>query len=471
MKKHTQGRASHQVRRTRRQLTENKDSCLEKLLPRQQLQEAIDRHGMEFRDCLYTPLVTLWTFLYQVLSADQSCRAAVARLLAWLSLPGSDDADTQDASAKTDPYCKARARLPEALIADLARDSGKQLHEQVPPTGLLAGRAIKIADGTTVSMPDTPENQKAYPQSTAQKPGLGFPILRLVALISLSAGSVLDVAMGPYAGKNTGETALLRQLLAGLKAGDVLLADAYFANYWMILLLLNRGVDVVMKHDGKRPVDFRGGKRLGRQDHVTSWSKPARPPWMSRRLYRSLPQTLSLREVKLPVQQKGFRVRWLLLVTTLLDAGKYSKEELASAYRLRWHAELDLRSIKQAMQMDILRCKSPSMVRKELWMHLLAYNLVRKLMAESAAVAKISPRSISFKGTLQTLTAFAAAGWGCPVPAEAKLYDTIMKAVATHRVGNRPDRVEPRAVKRRPKEQTYLTEPRAIAKARLMGRS
>jgi hypothetical protein len=266
----------------------------------------------------------------------------------------------------------------------------------------------------------------------------------------------------------------LRQLLGQLEAGDVLLADAIFSNYPTLALLLRQGVDMIAHHDGKRHVNFRQGQRLGRYDHVVPWHKPVRPFWMSQKLYRALPETLTVREVKVEVSQKGFRRRHLLLVTTLLDAQVYRKEELATAYRCRWHAELDLRSIKDVMktmptgrQVDVLRCKSPAMVRKEIWMHLLAYNLIRKLMAQAAAVAGICPRDISFKGTLQTLVAFAAAGWSCP-GLRNELYAAVLKAVATHRVNDRPDRVEPRAVKRRPKKQIYLTEPRPIAKARLL---
>jgi len=462
MNQHTHGRVDRQIRLIRRQMLQEQDLCFGKLLPKGQVEAAIERHQVRFRDRLYTPVLTLWTFLYQVLSADQSCRAAVSRLLAFLCVGGD-----ASASAKTDPYCKARQRLPEKLIADLARQSGVELHRQVQPAGLLGGRPVKIADGTTVSMPDTPANQKAYPQQPSQKKGLGFPIIRLVGLISLSCGAVLDVAMGPYTGKKTGETALLRQLLGGLRAGDVLLADACFANYWTIAMLLERGVDVVSHHDGKHKLDFRKGQRLGRQDHVVQWKKPDRPAWMSRRLYRSLPQTLSIREVRVDVHQKGFRRRQLAVVTSLLDAQLYSAEDLAAAYRARWHAELDLRSIKQVMQMDVLRCKSPSMVRKEIWMHLLAYNLVRKLMAQSAAAAGICPRDISFKGTLQTLSAFAPVAGSCPAR-RGDLYAAILRAVAAHRVNDRPDRVEPRAVKRRPKKLVFLNEPRARAIARLL---
>jgi hypothetical protein len=435
---------------------------LTKLLPQEQIEAALARHEVHYRQRLYTPLVTIWTFLYQVLTPDQSCRAAVARLLALLCLAGEGLA-----SAATGSYCKARQRLSELLVADLARDSGRDLHHQIPTTGLLNGRPLLLGDGTTVSMPDTPANQKTYPQPPGQKEGLGFPILRLVGLISLSCGAVLNVAMAPYSGKHTGETSLLRQLLDYLHAGDILLADAIFSNYWTIGLLWAIGVDFVGRHDNKRKIDFRKGQRLGCYDHIVQWHRPQKPVWMNRRLYGSLPETLTIREMKVEVRQKGFRCHHLRVTTTLLDDALYRKEDIAIAFRARWHAELDLRSIKQVMQMDVLRCKSPSMVRKEIWMHLLAYNLIRTLMAQAARAAGCCPRDISFKGTLQTLVAFAMAGWSRPGRRNA-LYPAILLVVATHRVNDRPDRIEPRAVKRRPKKIAYLNEPREIAKARLL---
>ena len=465
MHKYTQGRLSRQVSRVhkcRRQLVEDQDLCLTELLPQAHIEAVVERHHVRFRQRLYTPVVTIWTFLYQVLATDQSCRAAVARLLAFLCVSGHGSG-----SAKTDPYCKARQRVPEDVVADLARASGSDLQQQVPPTRLLGGRPIKIVDGTTVSMPDTPENQKAYPQQPGQKKGLGFPIMRLVGLISLSCGAVLDVAMARYSGKRTGETSLLRRIFDQLNAGDVLLGDAMFANYWTIAMALVRGVDMLSHHDGRRSIDFRKGRRLGRYDHIVVWPKPQKPKWMSKRLYQRLPETLSIRELKVEIRQKGSRCQHLLLTTTLLDAQLYSKEELALVYRCRWHAELDLRSIKQVMQMDVLRCKSPAMVRKEIWMHLLAYNLIRKVMAEAALAAGLNPRDISFKGTLQTLVAFAMAGWSCPKRRRSLLYTSVLRAVATHRVNDRPDRIEPRAVKRRPKKLVYLNEPRSVARARL----
>jgi len=464
MRHHTHGRVHPQIRRTRRQLLEaNPEVCWGRLLPQKAVTEALARHGVVFRKRLYTPMVTLWMFLCQVLSPDQSCRAAVSRLLAWISLAAGGAC-----SFRTGAYCKARGKLPEPLLRDLARTSAQKLQAKVPALALLGGRPIKIADGTTVSMPDTKANQKAYPQSRQQEPGLGFPIMRIVGLLCLASGAWLDLAMGSYRGQRTGETALLRQLLSGLRGGDVLLADAYFANYWMVALLGAQRVDLVSHHDGKRRIDFRAGQRLGRGDHIVVWDLPPRPYWMSRRQYRRLPKTLRIREVKVTVTQRGFRSRQFVVVTTLLDPQAYPAAELAAVYRVRWNAELDIRTIKHTMQMDVLRCQSPDMVRKEVWMHVLAYNLIRTLMAQAAAQAGIPPREISFTGTLQALVSFAGAAWACPSRRRAACYRSILQAVAVHRVGDRPDRIEPRAVKRRPKEQDLLTVPRAQARALLI---
>jgi hypothetical protein len=444
-------------------LQQARDQCFDSLLPRAQVEAALARHDVRFRERLYTPLLTLWTFLYQVLSPDPSCRAAVCRLLAWLCA-----SQQEQASAKTDPYCKARRRLPEALCRDLFVHSGADLQQRYPATRLLRGRPILIVDGTTLSMPDTPENQQKYPQPSHHQPGAGFPILRLVGLISLSCGAVLQVAFGPWWGKQTGETALLRQILGTLGTGMVLLGDGIYSSYWLVAQLRDRGADLVARHDGKRKVNWRRGKRLGKQDHVVSWSKPPRPRWMSLQQYQQIPDTLPVRECFVQVQKRGFRTRGMIVISTLLEVQAYPQAELALAYRARWHAELDLRSIKQAMQMEVLRCKSPEMVHKELYLHLLAYNLVRRLMAEAAVQAGVAPREISFTGTLQTLREFSPLGWGCSPTRWQQVYRVILQAIATHRVNDRPDRIEPRAVKRRPKPMVYLNEPRAQGRARLL---
>lgn len=460
------GRVCGQVGATKRRLAEGDGAALRELLPADTVQRAVDEEAVKFRDCLFTPLVTMWAFLGQVLDPDRSCRNAVAKLLALLGARGA--ADEGLCEPDTSPYCKARARLPERLVSRLAREAGEGLHRRYPAGKLLGGRPVKVADGTTVSMLDTPANQKAYPQPAPQKPGLGFPMMRVVAVMSLHCAAVLAAAVGPYSGKQSGEPSLLRTLFGCLAAGDVLLADRYYASFWTLAALLAGGVDSVMRQHQMREVDFRRGTRLGKDDHLVTLKKPAqRPEWMDRETYRSLPAELTVREVRVRVTQRGFRVRSLVLVTTLLDAGLYSREEIAKAFRCRWHVELDLRSIKRTMGMSVLRCKTPAMARKEVWVHLLAYNLVRAAMAAAAGAGGVEPREVSFAGAVQTINAFAPVLRLADEADLPRLWQILLRAIARHRVGDRPDRYEPRAVKRRPKPIALLTVPRDVARKRL----
>ena len=454
-----------QVRASAQSLVQGDGAGLRELLPPERVAAAVQAEGVKFIDCLYTPLVTLWTFLGQVLGPDRSCAAAVAKLLALLGARGA--ADEELCEPDTGPYCKARQRLPEALLSRLARESGADLHRKYPAGKLLGGRPVKVVDGTTLSMPDTKENQATYPQPASQKPGLGFPMMRVVAVLSLHCAAVLEVAFGPYAGKQAGETSLFRTLIGRLSPGDVLLADRYYASFWTIAMLLAAGVDSLFRQHQKRKVDFRTGVRLGHDDHLVTFKKPARPKWMDRAAYDALPAELTVREVRVGVAVKGFRVKWLVIVTTLLDADLYPKDEIARAFRCRWHAELDLRSIKRTMGMSVLRCHTPEMVRKEAWMHLLAYNLVRAVMARAAEAAGVEPRDVSFAGALQTLDAFAPMLRLARAADLPRLWEIVLRAIASHRVGDRPDRYEPRAVKRRAKPIALLTVPRERARRRL----
>ena len=292
--------------------------------------------------------------------------------------------------------------------------------------------------------------------------------LRYVALISLATGVVRDLALGPYKGKETGETALFRTLLDGLEAGEIVLGDRCFASYFMIAELMQRGVDGLFRMHQRRKFDFRGGRQLGLEDHVVTWTKPERPEWMDEETYAQMPDELKIRELRFKVQQPGFRVNELVLVTTMLDAEEYTKEELADLFLQRWNIELDLRSIKDVLQMDVLRCKTPEMVEKEIWMHLLAYNLIRGVAAKAAEAHDKQPRQISFKGTLQTMTAFQETLRWATSPDREHLVAAMLRAIAHHAVGDRPGRVEPRANKRRPKAQRFLMEPRKQARKRLL---
>jgi hypothetical protein len=345
-------------------------------------------------DRIFTPAVTLATFLGQILSDDHSCQAAVDRLIAWRAARG-----LPPCSPDTGGYCKARRRLPETLLPRLVRHTADRLGDNAPESWLFHGRRVVIADGSTVSMPDTPENQAADPPHGLQTKGCGSPIARIVVLIVLATGCVLDAAIGGAKGKLTGEMALLRGLHGRLKRGDVLLGDSYDSSFDEVVTLVGMGVEVVMRQHGGRPSDFRRGRRLGRDDHLVEWHRHRnRPKWMSREEFSAPPRVLLMRELKVRVDQPGFRTKVLVVVTSLLDAEAFRREELAGLYRARWHAEIDLRSLKQTMEMDVLRCKSPAMVRKEVWGHLLVANLIRGVMAESARRHGVLARQLSFQG-------------------------------------------------------------------------
>jgi hypothetical protein len=336
---------------------------------------------------------------------------------------------------------------------------------------LWKGRCVYMFDGTTVTMPDTPENQQAYPQVYNQKRGLGFPIARLGAMTSLSCGAIVNFGFCRYAGKGQGEVSLLRRLWDVLHPGDVLLADCLLANWTNILLLQQRGVELVSRlNKANREADFRRGQRLGKDDHIVRWFKPTSIRSLDWQTYKSLPEYITVREARIRVAQPGFRTKVLVVVTTLLNPQQATKEELATLYRARWNNELDLRSIKSTMQMQHLRCKTPELVQKEAWTHILAYNLIRTIMAQAAAKHDLAPRAISFKGTIQTLEAFQPLLelWAARDTAHRlRLCQHLLAAIAAHRVADRPDRYEPRLKKHRRNYYDWLTRPRAEMKRKM----
>ena len=459
-----QGRFHQQVRFLRRQFLQDGDLPFTDVLSEKIVSQALTATGVVWNESIYRPLVTLWVFLSQVLSADPSCRAGVARLIAHRCSHGQSEC-----SAETGVYCQARKRLPEKFVSDVACQTGRALDGQVDSQWLWKKRRVYMFDGTTVSMPDTPENQRDYPQVGTQKPGLGFPIARLGSIISLSCGAVIGLGFRRYAGKGQGEVSLLRELWCVLCPGDVLLTDCLMSTWTEMVLLRQRGVDTVSRlNKANRSADFRRGKRLGKGDHIVRWPKPGRKPInIDRETFKAHPDFLEVRELKIQVKQRGFRTKQIVVVTTLLDPEEYAKRDLAQIYRARWNHELDLRSIKITMQMGILRCKTPGLVRKEIWTHILAYNLIRTVMAQAAVKHDIQPRTISLKGTIQTLEAFqphidCQGHRGSSL--REKLYQQILDCIATHRVANRLDRHEPRLRKRRPKHYAFLRKPRTVIK-------
>ena len=455
----SQGRLRRQMSFLRRQFLQEGDLPFTDVLSEETIAPAMEAIDACWKDRIYTPLVTLWVFLSQVISADHSCRAAVARLIAHRVSNGHSPC-----SAETGAYCQARKRLPEKFFAAVARLVGRRLEDQVHNNWLWKGRHVYMFDGTTVSMPDTPRNQAAYPQVYNQEPGLGFPIARICTIISLSCGAVLEVGISRYAGKGQGELTLLRKLWDVLSPGDVLLTDALMSTWYEMLTLKQRGVDSVSRlNKAHRRADFRRGQRLGKDDHVVRWPKPSPIRSIDWATYKSLPDYLEIRETRVRVEQPGFRTKQIIVVTTLLDPEATTAEELASLYRSRWSQELDLRDIKITLQMDVLRCKTPELVHKEIWTHVLAYNLIRAVMAQAASRNDLQPREISFKGTVQTLEAFQPlisyqAHKGATF--RQQIYQRLLEAVASHRVADRPDRFEPRKRKRNPRKAAMMTKPR-----------
>jgi hypothetical protein len=381
-------------------------------------------------------------FLQQVLSNDQSCRNAV------INTRMQKNTHDENISSNTAAYCKARLRLDENTIRTAAENLGKSIHNGAAKSWMWCGRSVKLVDGTTISMPDTEMNQAQYPQISAQKPGLGFPIARVLAIISLATGAIMNLAIGTF---RTSEYALLHSLLSTLEAGDIVLADLYFDSYFEFTYLIERKIDAVVRMRATRKL------YASKTNGVVKVSKPEhRPEWMTQQEFEQLPAHLTLRIV------------WknkLAVLTTLLDGTKYPDDKIISLYRERWNVEVDLRSIKVVMQMDILRCKTPEMVRKELWTHMLAYNLIRSIMVLVAEQYNVPPRSISFKSTVQACNALSLFVSTLPFSLITKrlLYETI----AQNKVGDRPFRREPRAIKRRPKNHDLLMIPRAIAKEKL----
>jgi hypothetical protein len=305
------------------------------LLSPETVTQACHKSNHSWRDRIYTPWITLGIFLSQILSDDHSCDDAVSRLQKYRY-----DRGLPAVSTETTSYCDARKRLPEGLFWDLVRRLGAAIHRSAKAGWLFCSRPVKVLDGSTLVMPDTPANQAAYPQPRTQKPGLGFPVLRILVVFSLAVGTVLEAAVGPYQGKQTSELALLRLVINQFQPGDIVLGDRFFCSYWVIAELRRRGVDVVFRLHQCRTADFRRGRRLGRADHLVTWPKPPRPDWMTREVYEAMPAELTIREFRVRVQDKTKRVRKLIVVTTLTDAAVYPAKELGSLFRQRWHAEI-----------------------------------------------------------------------------------------------------------------------------------
>ena len=443
----------HHLRQLRQQLAQAGQDTLSEALAAPEMEHILIEETGPHRQRIYPPLVTLRLFIDQIVSSDQACQGAVSQRLVARLMQGR-----AHCSLSTGPYCKARQRLPLALLQRLCKHLGAQIENQAGAQWGWRGRCVKLFDATTVSMPDTVQNQQAWPQNACQASGLGFPLARIGALISLSSGAIIDYAVGPMQGKCSGEQALLRQLSGSLAENDLLLADALHSTWWAVQILSLRGVCVVMPHDGKRSVDFSQGRIHSSTDHVAWWPRPQRAAWMSKEQYAQLPQGIWVREVK-----AGGRI----LMTTLLEPEQVSGDDLAALYAMRWNIEVDFRTLKADMHMDVLRCKSPAMVQKEIAVYLLTYNLVRRVMAQAAQLAGESARQLSFTGAQRLIRVFAGHQSQCAESAQGALAQALLQSIARCLLPKRPGRIEPRAKKRRPKPLPLLRVPRWVAREQI----
>ncbi len=316
------------------------------------------------QDDIFSTQIVLWAFLAQTLRDGKgaACAAAVADIATYMLQTGQ-----RPPSGDTGDYCRARAKLGLPALRRLVGESARQLERDADECWLWNGLHAKLVDGFTFTMPDTPENQEAFPQLHAQSPGVGFPIARACTVVSLATACVLDVAVGPYQGKQTGENALLREMRDAFDEGDVAVFDRYYCSFMMLAMLSLGGVQACARLHQRRPIDFRRGRRLGQDDHLITWTRPAKPAWMSDEDYQRIPDTLTLRELRFEVIVPGRRSETITVVTTLTDAEAFTKEDIAELYGFRWNVELDIRAIKQTLGLDHVRCKTQEMVLRELW--------------------------------------------------------------------------------------------------------
>lgn len=423
-------------------------------LPESVIQEAIRAEGIKYRKRLFWPVVTVWMFLSQVLDKDKSCENAVSRVIAFLASKGEKVLPSSDPSG----YCQARQRLPEGLFKRLFVGVAHRLQACVSPEGLWKSRRVFLIDGSSASMPDTPANQAAYPQQKSQAPGCGFPLARIVGLFSLATGAVWDLLVGDW---KTSELKMARQLYAQLSPQDIVVGDRIFGSYADFWMLQTRLIDGLFRMHQRRKADFRKGKRLGKNDHLATWTRPKQcPQGLPQEIYDQLPETLTIREVRYALQPKGYRTQQVTLATTLLDPKAYPKDDLTELFGLRWSVELDLRHLKTTMGMDVLTTQTPQMVRKEIFCHLLAYNLIRSMMWDAAVRHKVSALRLSIQATIRHVLNFAPQLAQAGRRQRRVLYHTLLGLIAKEQVPKRSGRSEPRVRKRRPKAYPLMNKPR-----------
>jgi len=421
---------------------------------------ARNRRGENSRQRVFSLEVTFWAFLDQVLTPQGPCRETVRKIMAWHRYE-NPRGPIGDMSADSSAYCQARLRLPLKTIKDINAHLVARLQANTPTDALWRGRRVKLVDGTGISMPDTAANQAIYPQSSSQKPGCGFPLMNLVGIFCMSSGALLQTAHGD---RRTHETKLLARIWHTVEKGDVIVEDRGFFSFGAFANLLARGADVVARLPERKLRQAISSQlpKSGNCDLLLTWTRPSQPPpSMSQQEFESLPESLTVRVVRMDISRHGFRTESITIITTLTDPD-ITAQELVALYLRRWEIELHFREIKVLLNMDVLRCKTPEMIERELLMHLVAYNLVRTLMQISAVTHGADLGRLSFKGTLDTVRHFANAAHaaeGRPRTIRALTAELLM-AVAKDPNPLRPGRSEPRAVKRRRKNYHLLTKPR-----------
>jgi len=441
---------------------DNPTLAFAKVLPADVIEATFRKYDALQVGGFYNTAIVLWAFLSQVLADGKSASAsaAVSRITAFFLALGQPAP-----SSNTGDYCNARKRLEEKALEELALLVAKNTEVIASSKWLWKEKHhVKLIDGFTATMPDTPENLREFPKRTKKDGTIdgGFPMMRVCVVLSLATAMIMNAAFSKYQGKETGETALLRAMLDSFDANDIAVFDRYCCSYMMIAQFMQRDVQVCARLNAKRPIDFTRGKRLGKDDVLVTWIRPKCPSWMSAEEYETIPETLTLRMVRYSLVAKGCRTQSITVITTLVDPDEYSAEEIAELYGLRWSVELDIRHVKRSLNMDHFRCKSPAMVRREFWTMVLGYNLVRKVICEAAAFGGVLPRRLSFARTCAFLLSVAVPWMLTEV--QGKLLESILKHLAKMLVPDRPGRYEPRMVKRRLDKYPVLKLPRQILK-------
>lgn len=436
----TEGSQEIQFKEYKEELT---NTLLLDLLGSQACRGLINEHcWYRHQKSLYNPTTTLLQFIQQTLSADKSCKNVVSNMIAKEVCTRGHSIGNGDGA-----YVKARQKLPPSLLLSLLKHTGRACLGEIPEQWQAFGRPLKGFDGTTLTMQDSLDNRRHFPKHSNQNQNIGLPLARLVVLMSLDTGTIIDYAVGPCKGKGTGESSLLRSLLGNLESNDIVVADRYYPHFFLLCDIKNQGTDGMFRAAAQRHYDFRQGKRLGSYDHIVEWSKPRKPDWMTREEYLAYPDTIQVRE---------FKEYGLIYVTTLLKPKPYPKAQLIELYKRRWALETNLNYIKTVMKMNHLTSYTAEMVKKEISAHFIAYNLVRNLIVKAALKHQLKATQVSFKGAIQLLNQFSPFINHSSPRRKAILMDRLFFHISKNRIANRLDRSEPRALKKRPKTYPFL---------------